>query len=113
MKNLKRVKNFNKIDDRNIGQVVLCKKTLRNKFLKGLYYEVSGFYGDPESAHRMGLQYLPVEFINIVCVLDKNKNIQKFSINLNSEYFQEDKHRDFFEYFEILDFSSTSVKYNI
>ena len=102
------------MDLRKIGKVVRCIKDIENKFNKDSYYNVYSFYGDPLGAINVGINdYLPVEFISMVLILDNNNKIEQFIINVNNKYETFGYKLLFFEYFEIPEFSDDYDKYNI
>lgn len=99
----------NKPDLRKINGVVECIKDYGNNFKKGYYYEIKGYYGDPQRAiEEFGINdYLPAECIGRVVIPGDNKKNQEFSINLRYEK-TADKPK-FFEHFKLTDIK----KYNI
>jgi len=107
--------NFYKPDLRKMSKFVRCIKSIKS-FSPGNYYKVDGTRGDPERAiNEFGLNdYLPVECIsNIFLLGDDNK---KYSFMVNSKYAHKKdifNHINFFEYFEIPEFTEDVDKYNL
>ena len=123
-------------DLRRIGEYVLCIqdydvqkdkydgyiKTINHKkwkeevrtYIKGNYYKAVQYSGDPEGALEAGIEdYLPVEFIRTVIILDENNEKDEFLVN--RKYIKSlggAEVYDFFDYFEITELSDTT-KYNL
>jgi hypothetical protein len=137
-------KNWQNLDLRRIGEYVLCirdydvqkgkydgyiktdnpkKWDLHDSatwlegriYKKGNYYKAIQYSGDPEGALRAGIDdYLPVEFIRTVILLDENNERDEFLVNdkyikslIGKEIY------NFFYYFEITELSDSISKYNL
>ena len=102
---------------RKISKFVLCIKNNKNDFTKGNYYKVDGIFGDPHRAiEEFGInEFMPVECISKVLVLN-DKNIKK-EFFVNRTYYRTAGYdiysKNFFEYFEIPEFSDIVDKFNI
>ena len=101
----------NKPDLRKVGDVVKCIKDYKKNFKEGSYYEISGFYGDPQRAiEEFGINdYLPIECIGRVVVVGDNKKNVEFSVN--KRYLITQDKPEFFEFFEIT--GMDTKKYNL
>lgn len=109
--------DFNKPDLRKVGKVVKCIKTSKY-FTKDSYYNVKGFYGDPQSAiEEYGINdYLPVECISVILIIGDDGEIYNFDVNIRGNYFKPADVKingEFFENFEIQDFVKNIDKFNI
>jgi len=110
--------NFENPDLRRIGEYVLCIKDYGYDdwalFKKDNYYRVVGCIGDSEGAIRIGINdYVPVEFISMISILAENNITNEFNININGKYKTDKWNCDFFEYFEIPEFTNDITKYNL
>lgn len=137
MKYLKEYKETHEPDIRKVGKYVYCKKTLNTElnreehwidkegynrttyintlinFIKGKYYEVVGMYGDPQSAiekYHIN-EYLPVECISAIILKDYHNIEYKFKVKYKNKIHKQ--YKDFFEYFEIPEFTNSIDKYNL
>lgn len=140
---MKYIKLFeNRVPDlRKLGEFVYCKKTLHDEisyekeydngfqhpgityittlinFIEGKYYKVSTFYGDPQSSvEKLNLDYVPMEYISIVVLIDYSGI--EYKLKVNNKYKHSDKKykngfKDFYEFFEIPIFSDSMKKYNL
>ena len=100
--------DFNNPDLRKMSEYVLCIKNCGPNFKKSAYYEVKGIYGDPQGAIEKYkiYNYVPLELINRVVLVDHFDLEKVFGI------------KSFFEYFKILEteednFIKDTKKYNI
>jgi len=106
--------NYNNPDLRRIDDNVICIKNYHKKstnevinFKKGVYYKVSGYYGDTEAAiNKYVLNYLPIECIHKVLMFDDNENLQEFNVNYN-------RFPIFLEYFNVPEFTNDTKNFNL
>jgi len=113
---IKKFETYKDPDLRKIGPVVLCIKDYKKNtiFKKDSYYKVDGVYGDPQGALEIGINdYLPVEFIGRVVLIDENNNREQFVVNIKNKYVTTGFEYSFFEYFQIPEFSEQIDKFNI
>ena len=123
---------FRSPDLRKIPEVVYCIKDFYFKYIKDTqahtkgtvinffkdkYYDVKGLYGDPQgSIEKYGINdYVPVELINRVVLEDEYGSRYEFEINLDEKFprFGNKKFPNFFDYFEIPDFTVSTKNYNL
>jgi hypothetical protein len=105
---IKLFEDFNTPDLRRMSEYVKCIKNCGPNFKKGAYYKITGMYGDPQGAiekYRI-YDYVPVELIHRVIIVDHFDLKKSFKI------------KSFLEYFEILEpeednFIKDTKKYNI
>lgn len=110
--------SFNKPDLRKIPKYVLCVKNCRKGFTKGKYYKVDGMLGDPKRAiEEFGNnEFVPVECISKIFMLNDKNSKEVFFVNrkyYKNSGFDRRFIKDFFEYFEIPEFSDKIDKFNI
>jgi hypothetical protein len=105
---IKLFEDFNKPDLRKMSTYVLCIKNCGPNFKKGAYYKIKGMYGDAQGAIEKYkiYDYVPIELIIKVVIIDNFKFEKTFKIN------------SFFEYFQILEteedeFIKDTKKYNL
>ena len=132
MKYIKLFEDHNNPDLRRIGEYVYCKKTLHDEinrtindingithintlvnFIEGKYYRISTMYGDPKKAiEKYGINnYLPVDCISVIMIKDDNNVELEFKVN--PYYISNKRHKDFFKYFEIPEFTDAIDQYNL
>lgn len=127
-----RFEKFREPDLRRIGSAVFCikdfylkinKKSLAHskgteiQFYKDKYYTIKMCYGDAQGAiEKYGLDYMPVECINRIVILDENSIRFEFEVNIDNKFpkFSNNvEYPKFFEYFTIPAFTSDSNNYNL
>jgi len=104
--------SYKKPDLRRVDDIIMCIMDYKGKvikFEKGKSYKVSGFYGSPQEAiEEYGItNYLPIECISKIIVLDDKKNKVEFNIGNYSHL------PNFLDYFYVPEFTNDTHKYNI
>jgi|AntAceMinimDraft_18_1070375.scaffolds.fasta_scaffold198188_2 hypothetical protein len=63
---------------RTIGgtQYVICKKSVET-FKEGQMYILASMYGDPQSAHEAGYEFMMTKFLNVLIIMDGEPMIWK------------------------------------
>lgn len=117
--------NERKPDLRQMSEYVKCIKDItspyfkiRNKkeiyiFKKGKIYKVSGIWGDPEKAiEKYGINdYTPVECISDVEIYGDDGQQHFFAVSQFEG--RHTLHPHFFDYFEVMEESSSAKNYNL
>lgn len=111
--------SFNEPDLREMSEFVRCKKTYKKAFIKGNIYKVVFLYGDPQRAieeFQMN-NYTPIECLSAVLISigdsEKYQDHRKFSFRNKHYSANFGNLPNFWEYFEIMEESTSSKKYNL
>lgn len=102
----------NEPDLRKIGSVIKCIKNSKH-FTDGHYYKVTNLYGDPQRAiEEYGINdYCPVVCISLVEIVGDDG--EKYNFRNSHYYNNASSIGDFFENFEIPEFSENMDKFNL
>ena len=108
MKYLKFFENSEVPDLREMTPYVKCIKSLHTKFHKDSVYKVSGARGDPQrSIEKYGINdYVPLACISVA-------KINNILFKVSEKYKSGEGLLDFYEYFELMDESYDTEKYNL
>ena len=102
-------------DLRIMTEYVKCIKTYK-KFKKGSIYKIVKQMGDPQRAiEEFGIEYgMPLECLKSVYIRDDDAELRRFIVNDEYENFEWLETFDYFsDYFELMEESETSKKYNL